>query len=68
MPNVLTDELGPIDLDQVAFLEIAERAVDLRHETGDSRLSCAGVAVEHEVLARCHFGQTVLATLLLNAQ
>jgi hypothetical protein len=68
MPNVLSDQLGPIDLNQMTLFEIAECAIDLCNEAGNGRLSCTGITEEYEVLVRCHFGQTVFATLLLNAQ
>ena len=51
---------GAVDLDEVALLEQAHRAVHLGEQAGDGRLAGARVAEEDEVLARRHLGQLVL--------
>ena len=43
------DQLGAVDLDQLALREQAERAVDAGDQPGDGGLAGAGVAVEDQV-------------------
>ena len=58
--DVLADEPGAVDLDEVAALEQAHRAVHLREQPRDRRLARARVAEEDEVLARRDLGEAVL--------
>ena len=59
-PHVLADEPRPVDLDQVALLEQAHRAVHLREQARDRRLARPRVAEEDEVLRGRNLGQAVL--------
>ena len=67
-PDVLADEAGAVDLDEMAALEEAERAVHLREQSCHRRLAGPRVAEEDEVLRRRHFGQPELAPPRLNLQ
>ena len=66
--DVLTDQPGPIDLDQVALLQQPDRAVHLGEQPGDGGLAGARVAEEDEVLAGRHIGETVLVALRLDLE
>ena len=49
LAEVAGHQLGPVDLDQLALGEQAERPVDARHQPGDGGLAGAGVADEDQV-------------------
>jgi hypothetical protein len=53
-PDVLADEPGPVDLDQVPAAQQPHRAVHLREQPRDGRLARPGIAEEDEVLRRRH--------------
>src|SRR5262249_44379086 len=58
--DVLADEAGAVDLDEMAALEQAHRAIHLREQARDGRLPRARVAEEDEMLTRRHLGESVL--------
>ena len=66
MADVLADEPGPVDLDQVAALEQPHRPVGLGEESGNGRLARAGVSVKDEVLTDGHVGEAVFAAPALH--
>ena len=68
LPDEPGDQPRPVGLDQVAPLDDAERAVDLRQQPGDRGLAGAGVAGEHQVPALVEDGQVALAADLLDPQ
>ena len=68
LADVLADERGAVDLDEVSLLEQAHGAVHLGEQPGDGRLAGAGVAEEDEVLARRDLGQVVLLPPRLHLQ
>ena len=66
--DVLADEPGAVDLDEVAALQQAHRAVHLREQPRDGRLARAGIAEEDEVLARRDLGEAVLLPARLHLE
>ncbi len=68
MPDVLTDQTRPIDLDQVTALEQPDRPVHLRDEAGHRGLAGAGIPQEDQMLAGRHLGQPPLAPLALDPE
>ena len=67
-PDVLPDEPGAIDLDELAALEQPHRAIHLREQPRDRRLAGARVAEEDEVLRRRDLRQARLLAPRLDAQ
>ena len=68
LADVLADERGAVDLDEMALLEQAHRAVHLREQARDRGLARARVAEEDEVLARRHLGEAVLLAARLHLE
>jgi hypothetical protein len=66
--DVLADELGAVDLDEVAFREQPHRAVHLGEEARDRRLARARVPEEDEVLRGRDLRQPVLEPLALHLE
>ena len=66
--DVLADEPGAVDLDEMAALEQPHRAVHLREQPRDGRLARARVAEEDEVLRRRHLRQAGLLAASLDAE
>jgi hypothetical protein len=66
--DVLADERRAVDLDEMALLQEAHRAVHLREQARNRRLTRPRVAEEDQVLARGHFGQVVLLAAGLHLQ
>jgi hypothetical protein len=62
------DELGPVDLDELALRQQAERAVDAGDEPRHRRLARAGVAEEHQVPGDGRAAQAGGGAHLLDAQ
>jgi hypothetical protein len=67
-PDVLPDEPGSVDLDQLAAAKEPHRAVHLGEQPGDRRLAGAWVAEEHEMLRRCNLRHAGVLTASLDAQ
>ena len=67
-PTYWPTSAGAVDLDEVALLQEAHRAVHLREQARDRRLARARVAEEDEVLARRDLGQPVLLAARLHLQ
>src|SRR6185312_17270159 len=67
-PDVLADEPGAVDLDEMAALQQPHRAIHLRKQARDRRLAGARVAEEDEVLRRRHLRQAGLLAARLHAQ
>ena len=66
--DILTHETGAIDLDEVAALEQAHRAVYLGEQPRHRRLAGAGIAEEDEVLRGRDLGEAVPLPLGLHLQ
>ena len=66
--DVLADEIGAVDLDEVALREQAHRAVHLREQPRDRRLAGSRVAEEDEMLRRRDLGQPVLEAAALHLE
>jgi hypothetical protein len=66
--DVLADEAGSVDLDEVAAAEEAHRPVHLREEPRHRCLPRAGVAEEDEVLRGCDLRQAVSLAFRLHTQ
>ena len=68
LAEVAGDELGAVDLDEVAPGQQAQRLVDAADEAGHGRLPGAGVAGEHEVAGHGGALQPGVDAQLLDAQ
>jgi hypothetical protein len=67
-PDVLSDEPGAVDLDEMTALEESHRLIHLRQQTGHGRLSSTGIAEEDEMLRGRHLRQAVALALRLHLQ
>ena len=68
LAEVAGDQLGAVDLDQLALREQPERAVDAGDQPGDGGLAGAGVAVEDQVPGDRRRGQAGVAAQPLDPQ